>query len=351
MRFERGTDPRLPVHGAGARVRAARADRRRHGARGTIVDRLSDARSSRRVLHAAARQDLAGCSASTVPDADVRRILDSLGFALRDAPDGWDVTVPTRRVDVLREVDLIEEIARHHGFDRIPVTLPRAASPRRRRSTRASRGRGSFAAVMTGAGFSEAVTFGFIGEAAAAPFAADGDLVPIANPLSENFAVLRPSALPGLRRRRRAQPPSRAARRAAVRNRRTASRGAAASAARSPAPGPATAAATTGAAARATVDFFDMKGVVRADLRRAAASTCATEPQREPGWCRAEPRPCSSTATRDRDARAARAGGRRSARLAGRRRRLRRRDRSRRRRARSPADGDPRSSRFRDTRR
>ena len=42
------------------------------------------------------------------------------------------------------------------------------------------------------------MTFGFVGEAAAAPFAAEGDLVPIANPLSENFAVLRPSALPGL---------------------------------------------------------------------------------------------------------------------------------------------------------
>ena len=42
------------------------------------------------------------------------------------------------------------------------------------------------------------MTFGFIAEAAAAPFAADGDVVPIANPLSETFAVLRPSALPGL---------------------------------------------------------------------------------------------------------------------------------------------------------
>jgi phenylalanyl-tRNA synthetase beta chain len=53
-------------------------------------------------------------------------------------------------------------------------------------------------ASLTGAGFSEAVTFGFMAEAAAAPFAAEGDIVPIANPLSENFAVLRPSALPGL---------------------------------------------------------------------------------------------------------------------------------------------------------
>jgi len=51
---------------------------------------------------------------------------------------------------------------------------------------------------MTGAGFSEAVTFGFIAAEVAAPFAGDGGLVPIANPLSENFAVLRPSLLPGL---------------------------------------------------------------------------------------------------------------------------------------------------------
>ena len=52
--------------------------------------------------------------------------------------------------------------------------------------------------IMTGAGFSEAVTFGFVAESAAAPFAAADDLVPIANPLSETFAVLRPSILPGL---------------------------------------------------------------------------------------------------------------------------------------------------------
>jgi phenylalanyl-tRNA synthetase beta chain len=51
---------------------------------------------------------------------------------------------------------------------------------------------------LTGAGFFEAVTFGFIGEASAALFAAAGNLVPIANPLSENFAVLRPSLVPGL---------------------------------------------------------------------------------------------------------------------------------------------------------
>ena len=194
IRFERGADPRLPVT---AMERAcALLDLTGAGtARGTIVDRYP--RRIEPVVLRLRRGRLAGLLGVSVPDADVRRILESLGFALRDADNGWDVTVPTRRVDVLREVDLIEEVARHYGFDRIPVTFPSltvAPAPidPRITQTRALR------AIMTGAGFSEAVTFGFVAEAAATPFAASGDLVPIANPLSETFAVLRPSILPGL---------------------------------------------------------------------------------------------------------------------------------------------------------
>jgi phenylalanyl-tRNA synthetase beta chain len=97
----------------------------------------------------------------------------------------------------LREVDLIEEVARHYGFDRLPVTFPALSSAPRPLDPRITRAR-QLRSALTGAGFSEAVTFGFIAEAAAAPFAANGDVVPIANPLSETFAVLRPSALPGL---------------------------------------------------------------------------------------------------------------------------------------------------------
>jgi phenylalanyl-tRNA synthetase beta chain len=132
-----------------------------------------------------------------VPDPDIRRILESLGFALREAEYGWDVTVPTRRVDVLREVDLIEEVARHYGFDRIPVAFPALTAPTPPMDPRIMQAR-ALRTIMTGAGFSEAVTFGFVADAAAAPFAAAEDLVPIANPLSETFAVLRPSVLPGL---------------------------------------------------------------------------------------------------------------------------------------------------------
>jgi phenylalanyl-tRNA synthetase beta chain len=132
-----------------------------------------------------------------VPDDDVRRILEGLGFALKEIEGGWDVTVPTRRVDMLREVDLIEEVARHYGFDRIPVTFPALTTPPPPIDPRISRAR-TLRALMTGAGFSEAVTFGFVSEPAAAGFAAAAEIVAIANPLSEQFAVLRPSSLPGL---------------------------------------------------------------------------------------------------------------------------------------------------------
>ena len=125
MRFERGADPRLPITAmerACALLEMIGAGR----ARGTVVDRYP-ARIEPTVLRLR-RARIEGLLGVSVPDADIHRILESLGFALREAADGWDVTVPTRRVDVVREVDLIEEIARHYGFDRLPVTFPALTS-------------------------------------------------------------------------------------------------------------------------------------------------------------------------------------------------------------------------------
>ena len=164
-------------------------------ARGTLVDRYP--KKSKPAVIRLRRERIHGLLGRAIPDKDVRRILRSLGFVLRNAAGGWRGLVPTGRVDAAREVDVIEEVARHFGFDRLPTTFPAptlAPKPMDPRITRARRMR----AVLTAAGLSEAVTFGFVAEAAAAPFASDGDIVPIANPLSEHFAVLRPSALPGL---------------------------------------------------------------------------------------------------------------------------------------------------------
>jgi len=207
MRFERGVDPELPVLAMARacalleRVGAGRAT-------GTMVD-CHPSPSTQRTI-ALSRARLSGVLGLTVPDADVRRILSGLGFGVTVAGAGWDVQVPTWRVDATRDVDIIEEIARHHGFDRIPVSFPELRHAPPAGDPRIAQAR-HLRSVMTGAGFFEAMTFGFIAAAPAVPFAGGDDLVTLANPLSETFAVLRPSLLPGLldsvaHNRRREQP-------------------------------------------------------------------------------------------------------------------------------------------------
>jgi phenylalanyl-tRNA synthetase beta chain len=194
MRFERGADPALAAD-AMARAISLIEEIGAGKSRGHVIDEYPKT-IARRIM-GLRREKIGGLLGGDVPDADVERILGGLGFQLKDTSSGWDVTVPTRRVDVTREVDLIEEVARHYGFDRLPVTFPELDAAPQAPDPRITRAR-HLRTIMTAAGFSEALTFGFISEPAAAAFAGAADLVPIANPLSANFAVLRPSVLPGL---------------------------------------------------------------------------------------------------------------------------------------------------------
>ena len=145
-----------------------------------------------------------------VADEDVPRILEPLGFSVSSSDidrrsltvgHRWSVIVPSFRVDVLREIDLIEEVARHDGYKGLPATFPELSAAQPAPDPRTLRDR-LLRQILTACGFSEAMTFAFIEAAAAAPFTAtDGaerPLVAVANPLSEKFAVLRPSLLPGL---------------------------------------------------------------------------------------------------------------------------------------------------------
>ena len=194
MRFERGADPHLPV-AAMERACALLEIIEAGKARGTVVDRYPKPVEYRTVR--LRRMKIRGVLGADIPNADITRILESLGFVLNSTADGWNVTVPTRRVDIVREIDLIEELARHYGFDRLPSTFPGLSSAPAPIDPRITVAR-HLRSVMTAQGFSEAMTFGFVSAEAAAPFAPAGELVAIANPLSESFAVLRPSALPSL---------------------------------------------------------------------------------------------------------------------------------------------------------
>jgi phenylalanyl-tRNA synthetase beta chain len=128
-----------------------------------------------------------------VPEKRQREILVSLGFDVK----GSDVTVPTWRRDVEGPADLVEEVTRIVGYDQVPSTAldraPGVAHPTATRSQLIERKARRTAAAR---GLDEAVTWSFIGEEEAAAFG--GSVWRLANPISEDMKVMRPSLLPGL---------------------------------------------------------------------------------------------------------------------------------------------------------
>jgi phenylalanyl-tRNA synthetase beta chain len=196
-RFERGADINAPVPALQRAIALMEQIGAGHLA-GPIIDRYPRPRDATRLHLRRAR--LALLLGASVADRDVERILRALGLAVTATDDGWDVVAPTFRVDLLREVDLIEEVGRHHGFDRLEPTFPAQTAPAPPADPRIARDQ-LVRRALTAAGLSEAVTFGFLGATAAEVFAPAHDLdavVRIANPLSGKFDALRPSLLPGL---------------------------------------------------------------------------------------------------------------------------------------------------------
>ena len=195
-RFERGADIGAPVF---ALQRLA-----------ALIDQISSGEMVRPIIdmyptprpptHLHLRRTrLAALLGVTVPDPDVERILRSLGLTVTASSDGWDLVAPTFRVDLLREVDLIEEVGRHYGFDKLAATFPVVTAPPPPPDPRIARDE-LVRRILTAAGLSEAVTFGFIEAKAAEAFAAAGSqpAVALENPLSAKFDTLRPSLIPGL---------------------------------------------------------------------------------------------------------------------------------------------------------
>ena len=151
------------------------------------------------------RARISGLLGMEVPDQEIDRVLSSLGFSA--APDDspaphkgvpyLDVTAPSWRVDINRQVDLIEEIGRHYGFEHLPTTFPGVEQAPPPSDARIARDR-KFRTALLAMGFSEAITFAFIEAAAAEPYLGGNPPIAIANPLSEKFVMMRPSLLPGL---------------------------------------------------------------------------------------------------------------------------------------------------------
>ena len=123
-----------------------------------------------------------------------RAILTSLGFAVDSV---WTVLPPTWRRDVDGPADIVEEIVRIEGIDKVPsAPLPRAEGVARPTATPAQMIERRARRAAAARGLNEAVTWSFVSETEAAPFG--GGAWTLANPISEELKVMRPSLLPGL---------------------------------------------------------------------------------------------------------------------------------------------------------
>ncbi|HYR42248.1 MAG TPA: phenylalanine--tRNA ligase subunit beta, partial [Terriglobia bacterium] len=167
---------------------------------GTVYRHVIDVYPRRRkpVIATLRRKRIDAFLGTPVEDAIVDRIFERLGFDSRHTHDGWSVEVPSHRMDIFREEDLLEEIARHHGFDKFPATLPKwsgyGSGLPFESEERSLRDR------LAAAGYSEIVPMAFSDESTERRFRPNTDPVKLINPMAEDEAVLRTSLVPSMLR-------------------------------------------------------------------------------------------------------------------------------------------------------
>ena len=198
-RFERGADPEGPIL---AQRRAGLLLADVAGARPApgLVDVYPRPRPRPTIrLRPARTEAVLGIA---VPRADMIHALRALGCDVRPGRPALAVRPPTYRPDLTREEDLIEEVIRIQGYDRVPLTLPRGVTTPGRVSAPVAEDR-RVRRALVGAGLSEVQTLALV--AAGGPDPAvdgthNGGGIRLANPLTAEQAALRRSLLPGLLR-------------------------------------------------------------------------------------------------------------------------------------------------------
>ena len=178
---------------------------------GELVDArvpAAEARTARRKPIALALSEVQRILGTTIDEegitaATVESVLTALGCGLAPAvrqtfgQNSWEVSLPSWRLDLEREIDLIEEVARVYGYNRFDNTLPGIgegvrALPWAEKEATVRR-------ALLAAGFHEAISSTFCSAAEGALTAPQpGLVVPLGNPLSEEAGVLRPSLVPGM---------------------------------------------------------------------------------------------------------------------------------------------------------
>ena len=194
-RFERGVDPELPL------VAVERASQLLleicGGQAGPVVETVSEEHlpAPRAITLREAR--LESALSKRLSADDVTDILQRLGLDVDKHAEGWSVVAPSWRFDVAIEEDLIEEVARIHGYNNLPVRRP-AARLALRSANESTLTPSQLRHQMVARGFQEAVTYSFVAPDLQAALLPDAVSPVLANPISSDLSVMRASLFPGL---------------------------------------------------------------------------------------------------------------------------------------------------------
>ena len=191
-RFERGVDPLFVAPGLELATQMVLDLCGGEASEMVVAGQIPD--TSRSIAYRPSRVlGLAGLNVAEDEQAD---ILTRLGFSVTKG-DVWQVSVPSWRRDVDGEADLVEDVVRIHGLDKVPATpLPRAEGVALPTATPLQRTQRRLRRVLASRGLDEAITWSFLPPAHADAFG--GAAYSLANPISADMAAMRPSLLPGL---------------------------------------------------------------------------------------------------------------------------------------------------------
>lgn len=195
FRFERGCDPAFLVTGVEV---ATRLILEWCGGEPSELVLAGEEPAWQREIHLRRDRVETLCGVD-VPAEEIERILKVLGFGLTADGDGFAVSVPSWRSDIVGEACLVEEIVRVYGYDHIPVVPMTLASslPHPALTLEQSR-RGTTRRTLAARGMVEAVTLSFMPSDQAELFGGVAESVRLINPISSDLDVMRPSILPNL---------------------------------------------------------------------------------------------------------------------------------------------------------
>ncbi|AWY01138.1 phenylalanine--tRNA ligase subunit beta [Marinomonas primoryensis] len=195
-RFERGVDATLQeraIERATALVVEIAG-----GQVGPITHALNEASLPEAAVVALRRKKLDQYLAMSIDKDLVTDILTRLGLEMIEVTDeAWLTRAPSHRFDIAIEADLIEEVARIYGYDNLPSSMPQAAvnfTPLSETKAQIQ----VLRSILVSQGYQEAVTYSFIDPVLSKQFLPEIEPVPLANPISADMGVMRPSLVPGL---------------------------------------------------------------------------------------------------------------------------------------------------------